>query len=167
MDTPGVEKCRSMTQLFIKDSKIVILVYEITTKKSFEELNYWIKTAKEILVDIIIFGIMGAKSDLYLEQEVSDEEAYRFAKENRMKFQYVSAKNDPKGIIKFLEELAFDYLLTKKELNLKKTDLIDSKRDKKKKEIKIKKLYNKRDRKFYLENLNKNYIKSLTKYSNY
>ena len=38
-DTAGQEKFKSLTKLFIVDSKIVIFVYDITQKKSFEELD--------------------------------------------------------------------------------------------------------------------------------
>ena len=46
-DTIGQEKYRSFTNLFFKNANIVILVYDITNKKSFEEIkNYWYKEAK-------------------------------------------------------------------------------------------------------------------------
>ncbi len=41
-DTSGQEKYRSLNKLFYRDSKIAILVYDITNKESFEELKtYW------------------------------------------------------------------------------------------------------------------------------
>ena len=91
-----------------------------------------------------------------------------------MKLQYVSAKENPIGIRYFIEKLLSDYLLTKKDHLLEKTDLMHFKRDKLKidentklKEIHKKELDNIRKKVFYLENLNNNYIKNLTKYNNY
>jgi len=47
-DTAGQEKYRGLTKLFYKDAKIVILVYDITRRKSFEEIkNYWYNQIKE------------------------------------------------------------------------------------------------------------------------
>ena len=47
-DTAGQEKYRGLTKLFYKDAKIVILVYDMTRKKSFEEIkNYWYNQIKE------------------------------------------------------------------------------------------------------------------------
>ena len=47
-DTAGQEKYRGLTKLFQKDAKIVILVYDITRRKSFEEIkNYWYNQIKE------------------------------------------------------------------------------------------------------------------------
>ncbi len=43
-DTAGQEKYRGLTKIFYKDAKIIILVYDVTNKKSFEEIkNYWYK----------------------------------------------------------------------------------------------------------------------------
>ena len=47
-DTAGQEKYRSLTKVLIKDSAVCLLVYDITKRKSFEELkNYWIYEIKE------------------------------------------------------------------------------------------------------------------------
>lgn len=41
-DTAGQEKYRGLNKIFYKDANIVILVYDITDKKSFEEIkNFW------------------------------------------------------------------------------------------------------------------------------
>ena len=47
-DTVGQEKYRALTKIFYKEAKVTILVYDITKKKSFEELkNYWYLQVKE------------------------------------------------------------------------------------------------------------------------
>ena len=47
-DTAGQEKYRALTKLFYKDAEIAILVYDITNKKSFADLNsYWIPQLKD------------------------------------------------------------------------------------------------------------------------
>ena len=47
-DTAGQEKYRSLAQIFYKDAAIAILVYDITSVESFEEVkNYWYKQLKE------------------------------------------------------------------------------------------------------------------------
>ena len=38
-DTAGQEQFRSITQIFVKNSRIIILVYDVCSKKSFESLN--------------------------------------------------------------------------------------------------------------------------------
>ena len=47
-DTAGQERFRGLTKIFYKDAKIIILVYDTTNRKSFEEIkNYWYKQIKE------------------------------------------------------------------------------------------------------------------------
>ena len=46
-DTIGQEKYRSLTKIFVKESKIVIFVYDITNRNSFESLPFWKKIVDE------------------------------------------------------------------------------------------------------------------------
>ena len=66
-DTIGQEKYRSLTKIFVKDSNIVILVYDITSRETFESLPYWHKIIEDILGKNIVLGVVGNKMDLYLE----------------------------------------------------------------------------------------------------
>ena len=110
-DTAGQEKYRAMTKIFIKNSKIVIFVYAIDNLKSFEGLKkYWVNSIKEALGDVPILGMVGNKCDLFMKEEVKEEDAKQFALEKKMKFELVSAKEDPDGFIKFLSGLLDDYL---------------------------------------------------------
>ena len=69
-DTAGQEKYRSLTQIFYKDATIAILVYDITSERSFEEMeNYWYKQIKEFAPPNIIIGIAGNKFDLFNEKK--------------------------------------------------------------------------------------------------
>jgi len=46
-DTAGQEKFRSLQALFYKDADAVVLVYDVTSASSFEELaNYWLNEVK-------------------------------------------------------------------------------------------------------------------------
>ena len=93
----------------MKNSKIVVFVYDITRKKTFEELNYWIDTINDNLKDEAILGIAGNKQDLMNKCEVKEEVAKKFAKEKQIYFQLTSAKN-PKTFEKLLEQLLIKYI---------------------------------------------------------
>ena len=100
-DTTGQEKYHSITNLFIKGSSIVILVYSIDLLSSFEGLNYWYNSIKENLEgNNYVLAVVGSKSDLINEEEevVSEDEAKKFAKERNAIFKLVSSKEDPVGI---------------------------------------------------------------------
>ena len=72
-DTIGQEKFRSLTKIFIKDSKIVVFVFDITNRNSFKELNFWMNTIEEILGVDAILGIAANKQDLYDKEQVKEE----------------------------------------------------------------------------------------------
>ena len=125
-DPIGHERLGTLPKLFFKNSKIVIYVYDITNKTSFENLSSWDVEVKNSLGDDIIKGIVGNKQDLYVEEEVNEEKLKDFATSLNAKFTNTSAKNDPKGFSKFLEELLKDYI-----------DLYNSKKEKNVENIKI------------------------------
>ena len=50
-DTIGQEKYRSLTKIFVKEAKIVILVYDITNRTSFESLSFWKKIVDDMITD--------------------------------------------------------------------------------------------------------------------
>ena len=106
-DTCGQEKYHSVTKLFIKESKIVILVYNITKIKTFELLDYWVKTTEEILnkTTEVIYGVVGNKADLYEDQEVERSQGENFAKEIDALFIETSAKEDKLGFKQFVNKL--------------------------------------------------------------
>ena len=128
-DTAGQEKYRSMTKIFTKNSNIVIFVYAINNKQTFDEMkSYWVKTIKESLGDEPILGIVGNKNDLYIKEEIKEEEGRNFANEIGAKFKLVTAKEDPNGFISFLEEL-LDEFLSKKGIDVQKNDNINISKD--------------------------------------
>ena len=74
-DTAGQEKYRSINTLFYKDAQIVIFVYDITSKKSFDEIkSYWYEQVKENCnLDKVALAIAGNKCDLFDKEAVSEE----------------------------------------------------------------------------------------------
>ena len=105
-DTAGQEKYRSMAKIFYKDAKAVILVYDITNKKSFEEMrDFWYEQVKQNGDSDVIIAIAGNKRDLYEEKQVNDEEGEEFAKRVKGIFASTSAKNDS-GIQALFDNIA-------------------------------------------------------------
>ena len=105
-DTAGQEKYRSMAKIFYKDAKAVILVYDITNEKSFEEMReYWYQQVKQQGDSDVIVAIAANKSDLYEDKKVDDAQGEEFAKEIGAIFASTSAKNDS-GIKVLFENIA-------------------------------------------------------------
>ena len=140
-DTTGQEKYHSITNLFIKGSNIVILVYSINSLSSFEGLDFWYKSVQEKLEgENYVLAVVGSKSDLIEEEEevVSEEEAKKFAKEKNAIFKLVSSKEDPEGINNLFDTLLDelikkDYLTENKSYVINRRNHRDGKKEKKKK----------------------------------
>ena len=123
-DTIGQEKFRTLTKLFYINAKIAIFVYDITQKDTFEEIkNYWVKDVEEKLGKDIIKGIVANKIDLFMNEQVTQEEGEEYAKSIGALFLSISAKTDnPKKFEDFLSKLYEQYLI-KNEANEAKLPL--------------------------------------------
>ena len=111
-DTAGQEKYRSLNQLFIKDSKIILLVFAINTRESFKQVDFWHKYVKDLLGnEDYIFALIGNKSDLYeADDVVKDDEIEAKAKEFGIKYKVTSALTDAVGFRDFLNGILEDYI---------------------------------------------------------
>jgi len=108
-DTIGQEKYRAVTKIFMKDARIVIVVYDITRSETFEELDFWFNNIKEVLGDKPVVGLIGNKSDLYEEEQVTEETGKEYANKKGVPFALTTAKV-PANFCHFLELLLEKYL---------------------------------------------------------
>ena len=109
-DTAGQEMYKSLTKIFLVNSKIVIFVYDITQKSSFEELDFWINTAKENLDNTAIYAIFANKKDLYLNEEVTEKEGSKKAEEIGAFFRETLAKTERENLNQYLDDLTKEYV---------------------------------------------------------
>ena len=108
-DTAGQEKFHSLTKLFIKESRIVLFVYDITDKNSFTEIKSWVKIVKEVLDDKFVMGLAGNKKDLFLKEVINEVKGKEKAKEIGAIFKLTSAK-EGEGIHELMESLLKEYI---------------------------------------------------------
>ena len=136
-DTIGQEKLRTLSKLFFKNSKIVIYVYDITNHDTFNGLASWDKDVNDMIGNDVIKAVLGNKQDLYLKEQVTEEEASKYAQTLNAKFTLTSAKKDPEGISIFLEELLKEYIdkntKSKDKGDLRSASIIIKKKKKKEK----------------------------------
>ena len=113
-DTAGQEQYRSVTKIFVKNSKIIILVYDITSKKSFDSLNYWYDYIVKELGPNAILGLAGNKTDLIFDdnfaEEVSPEKGKEYASQIGANFALISAKESSIEIRDLINQLVTKYL---------------------------------------------------------
>ena len=142
-DTAGQERFRSLGKHFYKDAYIVIFVYDITNRKSFDEIkDVWYPNVKEQGEKYVVLAVVGNKSDMFEKEEVKEEEGRAYAKEINASFMLVSAKTGD-NIKSLFSTLVREYLgpeFVKKISEVKKekgeTNKVTVTKSKKKKEKK-------------------------------
>jgi len=92
-DSAGQEKYKSITKNLFTRVQGIIILYDITNKNSFINIQNWIKLIKETN-DSIPYVLAGNKCDLTNQRAVEEEEAIKFSKENNINFMETSAKQD-------------------------------------------------------------------------
>ena len=93
-DTAGQEQYSNVNKIFIKKANICILVYDITSEKSFKNLPKWYNDVLSVnQKENLVFGIAANKSDLYENEEVNVEEGKKYAESIGAFFSETSALN--------------------------------------------------------------------------
>lgn len=91
----GQEKFRSITTAYYRNSAAVILVYDVTSRQSFENVGTWLDEAEMNIGGAnpseSVFLLVGHKADLEERRQVLYEEGEYFAKYRKIKFIETSA----------------------------------------------------------------------------
>ncbi|CAO3616343.1 unnamed protein product [Cunninghamella blakesleeana] len=108
-DTAGQERFRAMTSLYYRGAQAAILVYDITSSESLNEIQSWIEELKKNTPDDLIIYIVGNKVDRASEREVSLDTVKNYVKhllDSGYSVYEVSAKNDNGEIEEMFLQLA-------------------------------------------------------------
>ncbi len=92
-DTAGQERFRSISVNYFKSANGFIFVYDISNRKSFENLNNWIEIVEQHNKNTICNFVVGNKCDLEENRQVSLEEGKEFAFSIKFNFMETSAKS--------------------------------------------------------------------------
>ncbi|CAD8048183.1 unnamed protein product [Paramecium sonneborni] len=91
-DTAGQESFKSITRSYYRGSIGGILVFDVTNRQSFENVQKWYNEIQGYACDKIEMVIVGNKIDLEERREVSSEEAKKFAQKFKFDYFETSAK---------------------------------------------------------------------------
>ncbi len=92
-DTAGQDRFRSITKNYYKGAHGIILIYDITNQKTFENVKNWINQIKEEVSNKVTIILVGNKIDDEDHRVVSTEEGEKMAKEFGLMFFECSAKS--------------------------------------------------------------------------
>ncbi|CAH1251313.1 ras-related protein Rab-8A-like isoform X4 [Branchiostoma lanceolatum] len=92
-DTAGQERFRTITTAYYRGAMGIMLVYDITNEKSFENIKNWIRNIEEHASADVEKMILGNKCDMEDRRQVSRDRGEKLAIEYGVKFMETSAKS--------------------------------------------------------------------------
>ena len=95
-DTAGQERFKNITASYYRGGNGVLVVYDITDRESFENLNSWLIEIEKNANKNVYKLLIGNKCDLEEKRKVTFQEGKDFAESNGMKFMETSAKTASK-----------------------------------------------------------------------
>ena len=91
-DTAGQERFRSMAKQTLRAVQGIVVVFDVTAKRTFKNVNLWLEDIKEC-IDNPCLVLFGNKADMPNEKwEVTKEEAEQYAKKMNLQYFETSAK---------------------------------------------------------------------------
>lgn len=106
-DTAGQEKYRSIANAYYKNAQGAIVVYDVTSQESFENVNKWLQELNESGERGIQIMLLGNKIDLESARQVSYAEGSKVAESREALFMEASAKTNQNNSV----SVAFESLI--------------------------------------------------------
>jgi small GTP-binding protein len=78
-DTGGSERYRSMAPMYFRDADAAIIVYDVTSAQSFQEMEIWLKELNQKGPQSIVIALAGNKIDLTARRVIDEMTLKRFA----------------------------------------------------------------------------------------
>ena len=94
---------RAVTRSYYRGAAGALLVYDVTRRSTYNHLSSWLTDARNLTNPNTVIFLIGNKSDLEAQRDVTYEEAKQFADENGLMFVEASAKTGENVEDAFLE----------------------------------------------------------------
>ncbi|MEQ2209269.1 Ras- protein Rab-39B [Xenoophorus captivus] len=93
-DTAGQERFRSITRAYYRNSVGGLLLFDITNRRSFQNVHNWLEEARShVQPHSIVFLLVGHKCDLEAQRQVTQHEAEKLAGAYGMRYVETSARD--------------------------------------------------------------------------
>lgn len=92
-DTAGQERFKTITSSYYKGAHGIILVYDITDRQSFKDVENWLSEVEKFANENVVKLLVGNKCDLESQRQVTFAQGKEFADSLGVKFIETSAKN--------------------------------------------------------------------------
>jgi small GTP-binding protein len=91
-DTAGQERFHSLAPMYYRGAQAAIVVYDITSKMSFDKAKEWVKELQQQGDPNIVVAFVGNKLDMENKRNVPSSEAQTYCDENKLFHMETSAK---------------------------------------------------------------------------
>ncbi|XP_078468610.1 ras-related protein Rab-8A-like isoform X1 [Lampetra planeri] len=91
-DTAGQERFRTITTAYYRGAMGIMLVYDITSEKSFENIKNWIRNIEEHASADVQKMVLGNKCDMNDRRQVTKDRGEKLAEDYNIQFMETSAK---------------------------------------------------------------------------
>ena len=108
-DTCGQEEFSMCNQSLFKNATIAIMVYSVISKHTFENIKKWVSRVKNLSKENTIFFLVGNKSDLDTQREITFLEGKEYGIKNFQFFVETSSKSEYNVDILFKELVIYLY----------------------------------------------------------
>ncbi|KAI1714546.1 ras family domain-containing protein [Ditylenchus destructor] len=92
-DTAGQERFRSLIPSYIRDCSVGVVVYDISCRDTFVKICNWIRDVRSQRGPYTVMVLVGNKTDLFAQRQVSTQEGISMAAKYGMLFIETSAKS--------------------------------------------------------------------------
>ncbi|CAI5498783.1 unnamed protein product [Closterium sp. Naga37s-1] len=93
-DTAGQERFRTITAAYYRGANGIVLVYDITSESSFNNIRGWIRNIEEHASESVCKILVGNKADMEDRRVVTKDQGQQLANEFKINFFETSAKAD-------------------------------------------------------------------------
>ena len=90
-DSAGLERYRALIPSYVRGASIIFIIYDVSSKESFNNLGTWINFIKQVNTDNSMIVLCGNKTDL--ERRVTTQEGRNLANKEQMMFFDSFSKN--------------------------------------------------------------------------
>lgn len=91
-DTAGQERFRSVSKAYFRNALGAILVFDLTNRQSFDDLNVWFNDLRQLCAPNAYIILIGNKVDLEDDRQIVESEANAFAQRYDLVYLETSAK---------------------------------------------------------------------------
>jgi len=85
--------------MYFRDANVAIVVFDVTSASSFQEVGYWVKESINVAsADDFVVAVVGNKRDMVEKRQVSEEEARKQAKLMGAHVYHETSAKDPKDV---------------------------------------------------------------------